>query len=77
MPKAALLKNEKDTRITKIIGGGLASNGWSKTHLAKITGIPTSTLCKELKDMEYLSVRHLRLILDALRIPEEERRGII
>ena len=77
MPKTNLGKrNEKDQAIFETVTLYLARRDMKKADLARATKIPVSTLCKALRQMEYLKVSQLRLIYDALRVPAEERRGL-
>jgi len=76
MPKVKYA-NEKDLAIWELVERYLKKRGRNQIWLIKITGIPEQTYYKAKRNPEYLKVCQLRAILDTLRVPEDERRGII
>ena len=76
MPKVKY-SNGKDLAIWELVEQYLKKRGRNQIWLIKITGIPEQTYYKAKRNPEYLRVCQLRAILGALRVPEDERKGLI
>ena len=74
MPRLAINEDEKRNRI---IRGSIKSaqeiQGMGVQKLAKLTGIPVSTLYWKLKNPTAFNVGELRTIFKALRYKDEEK----
>lgn len=77
MPKLAVPKTEMQNRILR---GSLKNARELKDmdvpRLSALTGIAKSTLYLRLKHPETFTVRELRLVMEVLKVPEEERSRI-
>ncbi len=76
MPKVKY-KDARDLAIWELVERYLKKRGRNQIWLIKITGIPEQTYYKAKRNPEYLRIPQLRAILDTLRVPEEERKGLI
>ncbi|MBR2530126.1 MAG: hypothetical protein IKE35_03775 [Lachnospiraceae bacterium] len=77
MPRVKREINEKDAAFQELIRKYLKIRGRNKKWLIKVTGIPEQTFYKAMRQPEYLKVCQARAICDTLRIPQEERGGVI
>lgn len=74
MPKLAVSANEKKDRSLRAnIEYAQTIQGISKGKLARLTGIPYSTLCLHLQYPEQIRIGELREICRVLKINEADR----
>lgn len=73
MPKVNLNRNDDDVAIKQLISFYLIERGLKKGDLSTKSGIPRSTVARDIKDPGCMTIDRYRRYCNVLKIPREER----